>query len=420
MLKRESLAFTVLLSGLVAIPPLSTDIGLPAYAETADALATTQPVVALTLSFFMLGFGIGPLFYGPLSERFGRRPVLLAGLTFYFIASVFCTFTPSIGLLLGSRLVQGFAAAGGTVLAIASIRDLFDSAGGRKKIAYVMMINGLMPMVAPSIGVFVLATGGWRAVYAVMMAGGALLVLGVLFGFAESIPRKNPGALAVGQLIAGYKEVLTHRVSISSALLNASCFGVMFAFISGSPIFFIDLMGVTTKTYGYIFAIPVVGTVSGTLCNSLFGGRRNKPRRFICIGLSLMTVATACLLTLSLTAPSLLVPMVVLLVATNFGIGLVSPNASYAAVQFMPHLAGVASAVLASTQMIVGAVSAALVVSLFTSLGPCALAAVMFGFALLAVCLFLSIPRDLPPEPAARQQKTKSDKTVGRRVEMLT
>lgn len=400
MLKSNSLAFTVLLSGLVAIPPLSTDVGLPAYAATAAALHTNEPTVALTLSFFMLGFAVGPLFYGPMSERFGRRPVLLAGLGLYLVTSILCTLTPSIGLLLGSRLFQGFAASAGTVLAVACIRDLFSGVAALKKISYVMMINGLMPLIAPSIGVLILAAGGWRSVYAVMTVGGVLLVLGVLFGFAESVPRKNPTALAPRQLISGYLEVLTHPISAKSALLNAMCFGVMFAFISGSPILFINMMNVSAKTYGYIFAITVVGTIGGTLFNSFLAGKKGRPTWILRIGLTATTLATFTFLMMSVSGRNPLIPTVCLLFVSNFGIGLVGPNASYAAVKFLPHLAGVASAVLASTQMVVAAISAALVAALFGLLGPSALPAVMFGFALLACGLYAVTPNALPPKAA--------------------
>jgi len=395
VLNKNSLLFTILLSTLVAIPPLSTDLGLPAYASTALALGTTQPTVALTLSFFMLGFAVGPLFYGPMSERFGRRPVLLAGLGLYFIASLLCTITPSITLLLGARLFQGFAAASGTVLSIACIRDLFDGIVGRKKISYVMMINGLMPMTAPSIGVGILILGGWRSIYAVMTGCGLLMLFGVWFGLKESIAQKNPQALSLPQLIHSYKQVLTHPIAMRAALLNAMCFGVMFAFISGSPILFIKLMHIPAQMFGYIFAIPVLGTIGGTLLNSMLSGRVKRTTWILRSGLALILVCASGLLFISVIAPFWLVPILVLQVGCNFGVGLIGPNASYSAVQYLPQMAGVASAVLASCQMVIAALSAALVASLFSLLGVSTVAVVMLGFALLSVWLYLSMPTSI-------------------------
>jgi DHA1 family bicyclomycin/chloramphenicol resistance-like MFS transporter len=400
MLNKNALSFTVLLSALVAIPPLSTDVGLPAYAATARALGTDQPTVALTLSLFMLGFAIGPLFYGPASERFGRKPVLLTGLGLYLLSSLVCTLSPSIWLLLACRLLQGFSAAAGTVLAIACIRDLFDGIAGRKKISYVMMINGLMPLTAPSIGVLILALGNWRTIYASMTLCGVLLFIAVWLGFAESIAQKNPQALAIGQLIQGYKRVLTHPVGMRASLLNASCFGVMFAFISGSPILFIKLMHLSSQTFGVLFALPVSGTIAGTLCNSLLSGRVRHMRSLLRAGVLMVLLASSGLLLLSLLAPQQLVAMILLFILSNFGIGMVGPNASYTAVQFQPELAGVASAILASSQMIIGAVSSALIAALFGWLGASTIASVMLGFALLATLLYLTLPA-APAAPAS-------------------
>jgi DHA1 family bicyclomycin/chloramphenicol resistance-like MFS transporter len=403
MLNRNSFVFTILLGGLVAIPPLSTDIGLPAYSATAAALRTTEPTVALTLSFFMLGFAVGPLFYGPISERFGRRPVLLAGLGLYLVTSVLCTVTPSIGLLLGSRLFQGFAAASGTVLVVACIRDLFDGATGRKRMSYVLMINGVMPLIAPSIGVFILAAGGWRSIYAFMTAGGVLLMLGVLFGFAESIPKKSPHALEIWHLLRGYKEVLMHPVSAKAALLNAFGFGVMFTYISCSPLLFISNMHVSQHVYGLIFSVTVIGTICGTLFGVFLNGRPAQPTLVIRLGLSLTALATFVLLVVSVGDFYRLPVIVALLFASNFGFGLSGPTVSYAAVQYLPHLAGVASAVLASSQMIVASIAATLVASLFGVMGPSTMGVVMFGFALLACGLYAVTPFNAPLEPTSRR-----------------
>lgn len=402
MLDKNSLGFTVLLSSLVALPPLSIDLGLAAFAATAADLHTTEPTVALTLSWFMLGFAGGPLLYGPMSDRFGRRPVMIAGISLYVITSAFCTVAPTIEALLGARLLQGLAAASGTVPAIAAIRDLFDGNAARKKISYVMAINAVMPLTAPSIGVYVLAIGGWRSGYGLMAAFGAMLLVAILLGFRESIPHKNPAALAPRQLVQGYKEVLTHPVSLKAALANAMCFGVLFAYISGSPILFIGVMHLSATMYGYVFAVPVTGAITGTLLNGVVLGRGGKPTRVIRIGLALMTLA-ATLLLLVLLGPldGRLTIIVVLLFTSSFGVGLVGPNVSYAAMRDMPHRAGVASAVLTSAQMVMGAVAAAIVAWLFHGLGASAMPTVMVGFVALAWVLHATTPAAPAPAKAA-------------------
>ena len=396
MLKKDSFAFILLISGLIAMPPLSTDFALPAYGATAAALGTETPKIALTLSFFMLGFAVGPLFYGPASERFGRRPVLLAGLGLYTATAALCTLTPNLWLLLAGRLFQGFAAAAGTVIAVACIRDSFDGPEGRRMMSYAMIINGIMPLTAPSIGVAVLGLAGWRAIYGLMTAGGLILFFGVLAGLGETIRRRNPDALSPHGLFGGYRSVLIHPVSARASLVNAFGFGTMFAFISGSPIFLIDAMHLPGRVFGLIFACAITGSILGTFASTVLIRRKRPANNVMAAGLILMLAATGTLLALSLAGSYVLLPMVGLFFLSNFGMGMVGPNASYAAVQYLPELAGPASAVLASTQMVIGAISSSLMAGLFAVVGPAAMPAAMAGFAVLAAAVYFTRPQVRP------------------------
>ncbi|WP_336799321.1 MFS transporter [Kaistia sp. MMO-174] len=222
MLKPNSVAFTVLLAGLAAMAPISTDIALPAYGATAEALGTTQAAVAVSLSLFMIGYALGPLLHGPLSERFGRRPVLVAGLLVYLASSAICALTPTLSVLLAGRLVQGFAASSASVLALAIVRDLYEGMEARRKLSYVMLILGLMPMIAPTLGAIILVSFGWRSVYVAMAGAGLVLLAAVIFGFAESIRARNPNALAPRHLLASYGEVLRHPTGFGYSARSAS------------------------------------------------------------------------------------------------------------------------------------------------------------------------------------------------------
>jgi MFS transporter, DHA1 family, multidrug resistance protein len=397
VLKKDSLAFTLLLSGLVAMPPLSTDFGLAAYGATATALRTSESSIALTLSFFMLGFAVGPFAYGPLSGRMGRKPVLVVGLVLYFVTSLLCTLTSSLWLLLAGRLFQGFAASAGTVLAVACIRDLFDGLTGRKKMSWVMIINGIMPLTAPTLGVMTLALGDWRTIYAMMTLGGAALLLGVLFGLPETLREKNPNPLSPRQLIRDYGEVFRHPLAIRAVLINAAGFGMMFAYISGSPLLFISAMHVSQSLYGLLFAVPVLGSMAGTLIYNRLLGTGMATRRILHLSLTIMLGVTLLLLLLLACGRLWLVPIVTLLTLSNLSMGMTGPNVGYTAVQFLPHLTGEASALLTGFQMTAASLSASLVAALFGWLGPAALAVVMFGFSLIAWLIHASTR----PIPAA-------------------
>lgn len=397
MLKTKSAGFIILLGTLVAIPPLSTDVGLPAYGNTAASFGITPASVALTLSFFMFGFAIGPLFYGPASEKFGRRPVLLAGLGLYLLTSILCTITPSFHLLLGSRLIQGFAASVGTVLAIACVRDSFDGPEGQRKIAYMMMINGLMPVTAPSVGAVILRFGDWRTIYGLMVVCAVLLLYFVRFQFGETIRKTDPAALRLRDLVKNYLTVIRHPVSFRASLINGFGFASLFAFISGSPIVFMGHMGIPAQAYGILIAIPVVGTISGTFSGNLLQRFQITSTRILCLSLILMVLATGALLALCLSDSYLVVPMVALICVSNFSMGMLGPCASFGAVRDLPQLAGSASAILASLQMLLGAGASTLMAGLFHLIGPAAMASGMFGFAVLAGLTFLTNPRLLDP-----------------------
>ncbi len=393
MLKPNSVAFTVLLAGLAAMAPISTDIALPSYAATAAALGATQSAVAINLSLFMIGYALGPLVYGPLSERFGRRPVLIAGLLLYVLAGVLCSLTPSLTGLLAGRLLQGIAASSASVLALAIVRDLYEGAEARRKLSYVMLILGLMPMIAPTLGAVILVAFGWRSVY-VAMAGAALILLAaVTFGVAESIRARNPYALAPRQLLASYREVLSSPTGFGFSVLGALCFGVMFSFIAGSSMLFMDVLGVSATTYGYLFAVPVLGMMMGTMLNSRLTGRGVNDGHVMAVGFALMLAAVALLLAVTLSGSRSVPAVVALLLVNNFAIGLILTNASHRALQPMPHLAGIASAVLNSAQMAAGALSSALVALLIPILGGSAMSLSMAVFAVAASGLFVALTR---------------------------
>lgn len=393
MLKPNSAAFTVLLAGLAAMAPISTDIALPAYGATASALGTTQAAVAVNLSLFLVGYALGPLVYGPLSERFGRRPILISGLSLYVVAALVCVLTPSLPGLLAGRLVQGIAASSASVLALAIVRDLYEGAEARRKLSYVMLILGLMPMIAPSLGAIILVAFGWRSVYVAMAAAGIILLGAVIFGVGESIRARNPAALSPRQLLASYGEVVRHPTGFGFSVLGALTFGVMFSFIAGSPMLFMEVLGVSAATYGYLFAIPVFGIMAGSMLNGRLTGKGAHDGRIMTVGFSIMMASSAALLAAMLAGSGSVALVVTLLLTSNFGIGLILPNTSHRALHPMPHLAGIASAVLSSAQMTVGAVASAVVAALAPIVGGSAVALSMTGFAVAATCLFMLLSR---------------------------
>ncbi len=197
-----STAFTLLLSFLVALPSFGIDMSLPALTAMGAALHVAPAQAGLMMSLFMLGFAVTPLFYGPASDRYGRKPVVVFACTLFIIT------------LLTWRVVQGAGAGASMTIALAIIRDLFEGQAARTRLSYVAIATMVVPMIAPSAGVALLALGGWRAIHAVLAAVGLLLLLAMLIAFAESA-RLDPASRLVPSITArNYLRILTHPLCL--------------------------------------------------------------------------------------------------------------------------------------------------------------------------------------------------------------
>jgi DHA1 family bicyclomycin/chloramphenicol resistance-like MFS transporter len=360
-LRPDALAFTLLLGSLGALPPLSIDTPLPALPQTASALGISAATVLLTLSAFMAGFAVAQLVFGPLSDRFGRRPTLLAGCTLFTLASFLCALAPGIGFLLAARFAAGCGAGAGMVLVFAMVRDLFDGAAGRAKLSFVALVTGVAPMAAPSVGAVILLWGDWRSIYALLGAGGAALTIVVWRGLDESLAQRNRHALQGRRLLANYLEVLRHPVALPHIFVNGLAFGCMFAYVSGSAFTLMHLYGLTTMQYGLAFAGTALSIMLGAFVSGRLGLRHVAAAVPLTLGLGLATLGSAALLLLTLAGVSSLGLVFALLAVSTCGFGLTAPNAAHGAMQPLPHIAGVASASLGFVQMACGSLAAALV-----------------------------------------------------------
>jgi len=386
-----SMAFTVLLSFLVALPSFGIDMSLPALTETGAALRVTPARAGLMMSLFMVGFAIAPLFYGPASDRYGRKPIVVFASMLFIIAGIGCALAQSLPTLLMWRVVQGAGASMTIVLAI--IRDLFEGQAARTKLSYVTITTMIVPMIAPTAGAALLGLGGWRVIHAVLAGVGLLVLLAMLLGFAESA-RIDPASRLVLSVIArNYLRVLMHPLCLGYILVNSATFGALFAYVSGSSLFLINVVGLRPLQYGLVFAATSLGIMAGAFLNSRLSTRGVLPFYPLTAGLVLAVVSTMLLLAMTLVDWMPLPLFISLLVLANLACGLIVPNAMQGAMQPLPQIAGAAGAAIGCIQMTIGAVVSGLVAALHDGHSALSMTAFMALCSLLALGSYLRLAR---------------------------
>ena len=360
MPRPNGLAVTALLTALVALGPISTDLYLPSLPGLLRHFDADVAEVQLTLSVFLVGLAVGQLVYGPLSDRFGRRPVLLGGLALYVAASVICALAPSVPMLIAARLLQATGACAGPVVCRAVVRDVHGREGAARILSYMGAAMALAPALGPILGGFVEAWLGWRANFAILClygAAGLALTAAIL---PETAPPRGESAGGLDAALRGYLGLLSQRVYIGFVLCCALAYGGIFSFISGSSFVFVDIIGLPPQLYGVCFGAIVLGYILGTLA----GGRLTPHlgvERLVktgglisaCGGLALIaTIATT-----GASIPGILLPTTVYMIGT----GLVLPNAMAGAIGPFPRIAGSAAALLGFVQMGLAAAGGAII-----------------------------------------------------------
>ena len=254
-----------LIAGCLMLQPLSTDLYLASLPHLASDFGVTPAAVQQTLSLFVIGFGVAQLISGPLSDRFGRRPVLLGGLGVYIASSLACALAPSLDLLIAARFVQAIGCCTAAVVARALIRDAFTPTEGAKVMAKASSLLSLAPIFGPILGGYLQVGFGWRAAFffhsffCIVLAGAAWRLL------EETNLHRNPDAIRLRNLIAVYRRIASADFFWAYTLPGALSYAAIFSFISGSSFVLINVLGVPTEFYGYCFAFGVSGYLIGTL-----------------------------------------------------------------------------------------------------------------------------------------------------------
>ena len=394
MTRSRLLLLTGLLGGVTALGPLSIDTTLPAMPAIADAFGTGYASVQLSLSAFMLGIALGQIVIGPLSDGFGRRPIMLAGVALYILSTIGCANAPTVEWLMTFRLLQGFAACAGQVLARAIIRDRFDREDAARLLSYVLMVHGIAPLIGPIIGAHIAVDFDWRAIFwflALYCAGLAVLLWSYV---GESIPARDPNALRPVRLLFSYWEILRNRTFFGYMMCTACCSSGLFAYLSGSSAVIIDGLGKSVETYGYLFALAMTGYVVGNFISARLV-RRTGIDRLIKVGGTGLALSGLVMGALGWAGVNTVAAIVAPMFCFMFAFPLVVPPAQAAALSPFPHAAGRASSLIGFLQLCIAAAVGTIVGQLDDGTqGPMVTTIAIAGFGpLLSYWLILKRPK---------------------------
>jgi MFS transporter, DHA1 family, multidrug resistance protein len=385
--------------------PLCIDMYLPALPDINRQLHASASAVQLTLTACLIGIAVGQLVLGPISDRYGRRPPLLAGLAAFVLSSLACAVAPNIYFLTGFRLVQGLGGAAGIVIARSIVRDLHSGVALARFFATLMLATGVGPVFAPQIGSWILSLTSWRGVFVVLAAFGVLLLLSAWWRVPETLPaalRLTGSPLAtVGTMVT----VLRDRVFLGYVLACGLGMGGTFAYIAGSSFVLQNVYGLSTLGYGLIFALNALGLIVGAQVSGRLAARFG-PSRLLTAGLLTMIAGGALLFIVVVGHVAGLAAVIPALWIVMFGFGFVGPNSAALAMQRYPQAAGSAAAVLGSFQFGMAAVIAPL-----AGTGGTADALPMVTL-ILALPVAAILSRLLLAGPARRQQATAAADAV--------
>jgi DHA1 family bicyclomycin/chloramphenicol resistance-like MFS transporter len=353
--KQSGLFVISLLGALSVVSPFAIDMYLPAFPALAAGFGVPSTTVALTLSSYFIGLAAGQVVYGPLLDRFGRKPPLTVGLILFIIASIGCAFAPDVYVLIGLRFVQALGGCVAQVASVAMVRDFFPRDQAAHVLSRLFLFIAVSPLLAPTVGTLVIQLGGWPAAFLVLAA----VVAGILALVLALLPEGHTPDVGIslrpGPILAEYYSILKHPRFRTYAGAGAFSFAGLFTFVAGSPVLFMDGFGVSGRTYSLIFALLAGGFIAASQVNVLLLRRASSEALFLCFlvaqvafGAVFLAGTWAGVLGLSGT--------LVVLFCFLCCVGVTNPNASALAIAPFTRNAGSASALLGFFQLGTGAV----------------------------------------------------------------
>lgn len=391
----STLRTILVLGALVALGPLTIDVYLPALPAITTDLGSTDAAVQFTLTGTLIGLAVGQLVIGPLSDSLGRRRPLIAGTVVHIAASLLCMIAPNVAVLGLMRALQGFGAAAAMVIAIAIVRDLFDGRAAATVMSRLVLVMGVAPIVAPSLGSLVLIHGSWRGVFAGLAVAGVALMLVAIFLLKETLPQERRRPPEFVPVLRTYGSLLRDRRFVVLVLVAGLGMSALFAYISGSSFVLQDGYGLGEQQFALVFGIGAVALISASQLNVL-ALQRFSPQRIVTVALVAMALSGASLIVTTTTGFGGIVGFMVPVLFVLASAGFVMPNSPALALSRHGEAAGTAAALLGAAQFGIGALIAPLVGVLGND-GP-AMAIAMTGGATIALLALASVRSETESE----------------------
>lgn len=377
-----------LLAAIVAIAPMSIDMYLPGLPELQRHFGADAASAQLTLSAYFIGMALSQLVYGPVSDRYGRRPPLLFGIGLYVLASLGCVFATDIGALIALRCLQALGGAAGMVIVRAMVRDCYPPQEMARISSMLLLVMGVAPILAPTVGGQILVLFGWQAIFVVLVLYGAACWAGVALSLKETIRERQP-SLDLADVARAYLRMLRHRRFMGYALAGGIAQAGMFAYIAGSSFVFIDIYGLTPNHYAWMFGANAFGLIAAAQINARLLCRV-RSERLLQAALAANALGGILLTAAAATGFGGLPLILLLLFMTISSLGFSFPNSTAAAMAPFGDRAGTASALLGTLQSVFAAVSSAVLGHLHDGT-PVPMTAVMAVCGIAAVGILRSV-----------------------------
>lgn len=351
----QRLTLIVVLGGLIALGPLTIDMYLPALPTITADLMTTSSTIQLTLTGTLVGLALGQLVIGPLSDALGRRRPLLVGTAVHVLASAAIIIAPNVTVLGALRVLQGVGAAAGAVIALAVVRDLFTGRAAATLLSRLILVMGVAPVVAPTLGGYLLTVTSWRGVFAFLAVYGLIIIPLTARTLRETLPVERRRSAGVRQTLRTYGGLFHDRVFVGLILVAGLAMAGLFGYVAGSSFVFQEEYGLNQQQFGLVFGAGAVWLIAATQLNAYLL-RRFEPRVLLLAAVIGGTVSGLVLLTLAATGVGGIVGILVPMWAALFSVGLALPNAPALALARHGDAAGTAAALLGAVQFGVGAI----------------------------------------------------------------